>query len=115
MYVVLSSCDPGSRSEPKTAKRLNPDDAAEGMASSAEMPAKSQKCRRYMRNVSSSRSPISSGRNRSGADTLTYLLLAPVSKPPAKRCTKEKGWELDQRATPDPDDVRVLFVEDDEL
>src|SRR4051794_24208872 len=85
------------------------------MASSAEMPAKSQKCRRYMRNVSSSRSPISSGRNRSGADTLTYLLLAPVSKPPAKRCTKEKGWELDQRATPDPDGVRVLFVEDDAL
>ncbi len=26
-----------------------------------------------------------------------------------------KGWELNQRADPDPDDVRVLFVEDDAL
>src|SRR5437868_2862584 len=92
---------------------LNPDEAADGMASRAEMPAKSQKCLRYMRNVSSSRSPISSGRRRRGTDTLTYPVQTPVSKPPAKRCTKEKGWELSQRATPDPDDVRVLFVEDD--
>jgi CheY-like chemotaxis protein len=26
-----------------------------------------------------------------------------------------KGWQLNQRADPDPDDVRVLFVEDDAL
>lgn len=33
----------------------------------------------------------------------------------AKRCTKEWGWKLSQSPKPDPDEVRVLFVEDDAL
>ena len=53
--------------------KARPYSAADGMARSTEIPAKKRKCRRYMRNVSSSRSPISSGRSRSGTDTLTYL------------------------------------------
>jgi hypothetical protein len=60
--------------------------AADGMASITEMPANKRKWRRYMRNVSSSKSPISSGRSRSGVDTLTYFLLASVVKPLGKRC-----------------------------
>ena len=53
----------------------SPKSAAVGMARITEMPANRRKWRRYIRNVSSNRSPISSGRSRSGTDTLTYLNL----------------------------------------
>ena len=46
----------------------------EGMERMAEIPANKTKWRRYIRKVSSSRSPISSGRSLSGGDTLMYQI-----------------------------------------
>src|ERR1043166_5027729 len=90
MYVVsLVGAPAVLKIEPKAANQLNPDEAAEGMARMAEIPANKRKCLRYIRKVSSSRSPISSGRSLRGTDTLTAPAPIPVAMGPAKRCTKE--------------------------
>src|SRR5579859_4470515 len=62
-----------------------------------EMPASSRKCRRYMRNVSSSTSPISSGRSRKGTGALTQPIfpdgMADSASPPgaSRRPPRERG------------------------
>src|ERR1700674_258009 len=62
-----------------------------------EIPAKSRKWRRYIRKVSSSRSPISSGRRRSGAEALTVRTIVAVC-PLGRRPTYSRV-DLDWRAT----------------
>ncbi|TMG61581.1 MAG: response regulator [Chloroflexi bacterium] len=99
------------RIEKKDAK-ATPKIAADGMARMTEIPANRTKCRRYMRNVSSSTSPISIGRMRSGAGTLKYSIPS-VSYRDRLRVAGTKDWAMNQRAAPAPDDISVLFVEDD--
>src|SRR5437870_957212 len=99
------------RIDKKDAK-ATPKIAADGMARMTEIPANRTKCRRYMRNVSSSTSPISIGRMRSGAGTLKYSIPS-VSYSDRLRVAGTKDWAMNQRAAPAPDDISVLFVEDD--
>src|SRR6202158_3408204 len=57
-----------------------------------ERPANRRKCRRYIRKVSSSRSPISSGRRRRGVVALTYPIVGDrrTLRPPC--CSHARGW-----------------------
>src|SRR5690349_22992268 len=99
------------RAEKNDAKKT-PKIAADGMARITEMPAKRTKWRRYMRNVSSSTSPTSSGRIFSGTGTFMYSIPG-VSYLQRLRVVGTKDWAMNQRAAPDRDEVSVLFVEDD--